>query len=338
MATRFYPDVVAVPTISPAFLAAWDQTTAMVRKCMFVGQAATGQASADVAEAETDVTNPFAVGLVQLVSEPIAAQTITGTIDIQALCLESNAAANFAGHYSARVFNGAGTAVRGTLKTASGATEFDAGAATNRTIADGVAVTSVIAQDGDVIVLELGYNSTNATTDSHTGTITLNGGEIGGTDLPADEAETDNDNCWMELSHDVAFLNKPVTGVTLKKGLAVNKVVKVAGTANTNTTLTLPGVPGAYHAITSIEAYRAAAATTAAGVVHTITTLNLPGHPSWVIGRVTTDGLTEKDISMRFKPPLLSLKAGAPTVFAFPAGGTDVSWSARVTYYITPGN
>jgi len=119
-------------------------------------------------------SDPEYIAVAQYVSEPLTAQTISGTVKGQLRCMESAAAFNGTIAVLIKVVSFDGKTVRGTLLSlsASDATttppEF-AASLTNRKLMDVnenplLSLTSVDAQDGDRIVVELGIREvdTNA--------------------------------------------------------------------------------------------------------------------------------------------------------------------------------
>jgi hypothetical protein len=159
---------------------------------------------------------------VQLISMPLAAQTITGTVKGYALFSESDAAQDCRVQCEIRIISQAGT-VRGTLLAAdTGAlsSEFVA-TPTNRRIpllAATNTLTSVSAQEGDYLVVEIGHRTHVASGTSYTATVRWQDNP-GSTDLPEDETDTDATKApWLEFSQTLIlndtfdyFANAPAT-------------------------------------------------------------------------------------------------------------------------------
>lgn len=152
----------------------------------------------------------------QGVSDPLAAQTITGTVKGQFRCQE-----NFAGNIDAEpqlklyVVSNDGSSVRGVLLDFDGATTPDAHeyatALTNRSFPRGgvAAVSSVVCQAGDRIVSEVGSRKTAVASASRTATLDF--GDAGASDLPEDESTTTQLNPWLEFSQTLVFQSAGVT-------------------------------------------------------------------------------------------------------------------------------
>jgi hypothetical protein len=141
---------------------------------------------------------------VQLISMPLAAQTITGTVKGYALFSESDAAQDCRVQCEIRIISQAGT-VRGTLLAANTdalSSEFVA-TPTNRRIpllAATNTLTSVSAQEGDYLVVEIGHRTHVASGTSYTATVRWQD-DPGSADLPEDETDTDATKApWIEFS------------------------------------------------------------------------------------------------------------------------------------------
>lgn len=335
MATRFYYDPVAVPTISPTFDAAvWDQTTAAVRRCLSPIAMASGATEITFAEAETSATNNFDVLLVQAISPPLAAQTISGAISGQIRASETDALANMVGHINVRAFNGAGATDRGTLLDAADPTEFVLTTLTNRKFPVSTSPTSTVISEGDVLVVEVGYRAVNTATTSWSGTVSLGSGAAA--DLAVDESTTAANNPWIEFADNLLFM-PDTSSYNWKRNKFMDLSEQGTGTANAALTVTLPASIGYRHAIKSISIGRACAGTGIAGSLRMfVSTLNL-SDMGWVIGDSIPVGGTKRDVNLQFiTNPLLADRPSTPTVFAFPAPGANVLWSVRIGYTLVP--
>lgn len=334
MATRFYYDPVAVPTISPTFDAAvWDQSAAGLRRSLSTVSTANTMAEVTFADAETSVTNNWDVLLVQAISAPLAAQTISGAISGQIRCSETDALANIVGHINIRAFDSTGTTSRGTLLDAADPTEFVLTTLTNRKFPVSTAPTSTAVSEGDVLVVEIGYRAVNTAATSWSGTVSLGRGAT--TDLAVDESTTTAINPWIEFADNLMFMPETF-GMVWRPGRLSDNVEYGAAAANTALTVTIPAVMGKRHAITGISIMRSATAALAGGASLYITTLNL-GDVGWTVGNVMVAGGTSSDVSLQLKSnPWIADKPSTPTVFAFPAPGAAVLWNARINYTLVP--
>ncbi len=205
MASRVYFDLTIAAPITPAYDAGWEYTT---------------EAAAYKAQEQKTATSTVAAGTTigpwsgtagdqaldrQYLYGPLKAQTISGTIKGQIGAKEVASTDNVDQMIlSVRVVSGDGSTFRGTLLALGNygtSTEFSTSALLpNKKIADGDSLSSVDAQDGDYIVIEIGYgNTTTGTTPEVFATWGWNG-TIGG-DLPEDEVTSAvNGTAWIEFS------------------------------------------------------------------------------------------------------------------------------------------
>lgn len=166
-------------------------------------------ATAAVTETTSNVNNRDVL-IRQYVSAPLTAQTITGTLKGQVQISESNASANMLPQIVVNVVSKDGTTVRGTLYGGDTRTtnvdELTTALRNQRIPATGVSpvtLTSVTAQDGDRIVVEIGVRAQNTSNTNYTAT--ANFGDSGASDLTEGGAETTNLNPWVELSANLTF-------------------------------------------------------------------------------------------------------------------------------------
>lgn len=211
MATRFYLSNGDSQGLTPAFDASWESTSGATRVAMktFVRS----RAFASVVVSEASASGTFDVLIRQYISDPIAAVTISGTVKGVIRALESNTDADLRSQMVIRVVSYDCATIRGTLiaSDASALTsEWDAATLTNRKFplawtGSGTSVSSVAAQDGDRIVIEVGYRAHNTTVSSRNGTLRF--GDASGSDLAEDETSTADNNPWVEFSDTITFLN-----------------------------------------------------------------------------------------------------------------------------------
>lgn len=143
----------------------------------------------------------------QFISEPLAAQTISGTVKGQIRAQENALSANLRSQCIIRVVQSDNTTIRGTLyagdlTTLTGnPTPEWATTATNRPLPFGgsVALSSLAIQNGDRLVIEVGYRKHAAA--STTGTLYF--GDNSATDLAEDTTTTTANNPWIEFSQDL---------------------------------------------------------------------------------------------------------------------------------------
>jgi hypothetical protein len=216
-ATRFYIDSFTGADVL-ADIDGWDDASEEGWQKINTTKQSSAMSSIFVTASALDLAG-FTRGVVQLVSDPIPAQTVSGTVKVQCRVKQSSVLA----HYdrlmmSIRVVSNDGTVSRGYLlgiNNYASTAAFTTGTARNKKGADGDALTPVVAQANDRIVIEFGVSpSTNA---AGGGTITLTVGDNSGTDLPEDETTTAANNPWIEFSAD---LFHPPQTVALDAGAA----------------------------------------------------------------------------------------------------------------------
>lgn len=202
MATKLYLNSAAGPTYTPPTArGAWDQTAnSVVRQ---LNPNLDGGPIATVAIAETNATAGWDVLLARGVSNPLAAGvTIEGTLSVILGVRESNAAADDVYHLHAYVTQGDSDTPRGTLLSDHiGASEWPTTAAGKTTGA--LALSSVAAQAGDRVVVEIGYRAGNAVATSYTGTLWY-GNPEGASDL-TDAGDETTLAGWLSFSTDLTF-------------------------------------------------------------------------------------------------------------------------------------
>jgi len=200
--TRFYLPASGAAEVSPSFNSSWNKTSDADRIRCVTTKINTTMASKT--SSENVSTNPYDFLTRQYVSDPVAGQTISGTVKAQIRAQESNNAANFNRAIVIYVVSNDGATVRGTLLSIlGGGSEYSNSALTNRNFPASTALSSVTAQNGDRIVIEIGTDSTNTSTTNRTATHSF--GDDSSTDLPEDETTKSADNPWVEFSGDIIF-------------------------------------------------------------------------------------------------------------------------------------
>jgi hypothetical protein len=173
-------------------------------------------------------TNPNDVLFYQAISDPLAAQTISGTFSGQVLARENTSInTNATSQIGIFVVNAAGTRVAtlygGTTSTSN---EFNNPSATNRPLpAQGgsVALTSYDCAGGDRIVIEIGARISSTRTGD---TVTMYFGDDG-TDLPTGTSGGGTTSSpWVELSGNLTF------GYTPTGSFTANSVIKKTQTGS----------------------------------------------------------------------------------------------------------
>lgn len=213
MATRLYFGNGTAP-ISPSFDASWEATGTPTRRPLEPDKGLSDSAFESIAVATT-LNSPAGavdVAIAQYVSAPLnGAQTISGAIKGQVRASESNAAADMRIQTVIRVLSNDGTTVRGTLIASNaGALSHEFNTSLRNIsvpLGGSTSPSSVNAQDGDRIVVEIGYRKHENATTSRTGTLRL--GNPSGTDLAEDETTTTDNVPWIEFADTLAFQTIP---------------------------------------------------------------------------------------------------------------------------------
>ena len=210
--TRFYLPSTGTTTFSTAFDSAWDDTSAVTTRPANTVKGTS--AFVEVSDTEASGVNTWDVCLGRFVSEPLAAQTITGTVMGIIRARENVTGVNARSQMVVRVVSGDGTTVRGTLlpqnTTTTNINEWvittTATAVRNARFpvgAGAATLTSVTAQDGDRIVIEVGGRAVNTATTA-TFTLALRFGE-NATDAADNETGVTEAAPWVEFSNGLAF-------------------------------------------------------------------------------------------------------------------------------------
>lgn len=233
MATRIYLPSSGAPAVSPAYDGAWADTGGAGRILAQVER--TDTTFAEVTRAETsDVVHN--VLLRQFVVGPLAAQIIGGTVKGQVLCRQSATAADMRAQMVVRVVSNDGATERGTLRAADAgalSSEWNHVRLRNCTLPLAAlspeALAAVEVQDGDWLVIELGYRAHNTSTTSYTGRMQFGTGILY-PDLPEDEASSATFNPWVEFSADIAWqlIEQRVTQVAAEVDLSIRVPLRVS--------------------------------------------------------------------------------------------------------------
>lgn len=202
--TRLYPTTF-IPSPTTAFDAGWEATGTAVRRMLALSSNSVYNTSPTFVT--TSVANDDVLAL-QMESTPLQAQTISGTIKGQIRVREENAGADARAQVKVYVVDAAGTTVRGTLldyDTAVLSSEFvvDLATPTNRKFPRGgaVALSSLAIQDGDKIIIEIGFRNHGTTVTN----VRFNFSGAATADLAEDETSTGAAYAWFEFSQDLLF-------------------------------------------------------------------------------------------------------------------------------------
>lgn len=207
MSTRYnFAD--SAPAISTAVDALWTYTSEVSRRSLSNPKGSTTITSGTQIGPWT--TTNLAVDT-QLISDPIGAQTISGTVKGWMQQFEVAGTDNVLSMIGLRVVSNDGSVVRGTLLAVSSAYGTAAELNTsqrNIQLANGATLVSVDAQNNDRIVLEVGYTDVAGTTPE----ARARWGESVA-DCAENETETASRSGWLEFSMTIA--GPSAGGVTL---------------------------------------------------------------------------------------------------------------------------
>jgi len=197
---RMYFEGTGSSAISPTF-GSWTVTTGAIRRPLTITD---NNTSAFQATANITANNQTALaGQFVSVSTVASNVTITGTVRGQVRCLASSAFSTTA--YTTvliRVISSGGT-VRGTLlntlSTGAGGSNITDATYTNRYTPASTAMTSVSAQTGDYVVVEVGVTLISSGAFPRNYTFPFQ--TLSGSDLPVNETATSG-NSWIEFAFD----------------------------------------------------------------------------------------------------------------------------------------
>lgn len=211
MPTRFYftSDAltgIGVPTVTQD--ASWEQFGSL---SSWLSSRKLGSSFMTRSLSETSTSGTYDSCQQQFVSKPLAAQTISGTVKAIMRCAESNVAADMRSQMVIRVVSGDGGTVRGTLlahDTSVLSNEWNLTTLQNRKFplnwsGGGAALTSVVAQAGDRIVVEIGNRAHNTSATQYYGYIETGDGATN--DCAENETDTLQYNPWIEFSQNLVF-------------------------------------------------------------------------------------------------------------------------------------
>ena len=191
MATRFYPDRVNTPDVSPAYDGSWDETASALRRKLLLAIGATGSST----NLDTDTVNGPAYYLLwQLVTEPLDAISATLAVAKAAfLCSENNAKTNGYLHLVFRKCDGDGSNPV-TIDSMTDDVEFNVGQQ-NRFIGSSNLTDQALSQ-GDRLIVEVGFYSNTSKDTGYTGTVYATSSGSG--DFPENDTETLAYSSWIE--------------------------------------------------------------------------------------------------------------------------------------------
>lgn len=230
MATKFYLLNEAAPYTPPAWQGGWDIDGTITRA---MDPHKFGSTSTTATRAEATATTPYKMGVLRLVGRRLAAQTISGTVDVVFGVNESNADSDFYTRLHLYVVNAADGSVVGTLlngyeeSSGGGGTEWPT-TNTGRALQGAQALSSVIVPNdgGDYrIVAEIGVVSYNSHATSRTATVRYGArpSTVGPahSDLTAASTSTSTLAGFIEFSGTVSLASDVVPHLTPEDALEI---------------------------------------------------------------------------------------------------------------------
>lgn len=227
MATRLYLPLDTAAPVNPGF-GVWNYTSEAVRRLLARTKGSSAITIGTRVGPWTATAGQKALDR-QYVSDPLSAQTISGTVAMQLMVREYATADNVNQLILLiKVVSKDGGTLRGTLLALGnyGPTlEFISNAThRNKTGADGDTLTPVDAQEGDRIVVEIGYcNSVAGTTPEASAKFGENA-----TDLPVNETQTTNGAGWIEFSANIGWMEY-LSGVSAGGASASGSLSRMRG-------------------------------------------------------------------------------------------------------------
>lgn len=210
MATRFYLPASGTAPASPAFGSLWDLTTSATR-CPLVTTPTNTALVMVSTDAETSTTNAIDGLIRQYVSDVLPAGSISGTFSYVIGSVESANGANAFNQIRISVVSGDGSVERGVLYAGQTDTvpggadtpnqEFSTAGHLTRFIS-GAALSSVTAQSGDRIVVEIGARFANTSATSYTAELHIGDPTAGGDHALSSGVNTSL-RPWVEFSQNV---------------------------------------------------------------------------------------------------------------------------------------
>ena len=212
MATRFYLPGGGSAPISPAFDAGWEQTGSAIRFPLVYKGAREKVITVNNTTQTIPITTTQDVLNAQFVSSPIRRQLIAGTFSLVIRVGQTASTTNCTLAVVVRVVSQDGGTVRGTLFSVFGTDTAWALAATPDTrIVNAQAVTPLVVEAGDRIVVEIGATATAPSTSNTEVMRAVN--DTATADYALTSGLTTSLNPWCEFSQDLFTGNTPNRGL-----------------------------------------------------------------------------------------------------------------------------
>jgi len=203
MVTRLYIPSSGSTAITPAADSSWEAAGAMTRHPLNIVKSQTSITTVTATKAIANTA--YDICRIQGIYGPLAAQTISGNVKGVIRVSESNAAADASSQLVIRVIAPDGTTVRGTLLASDtgGLTDEWGTSLANRFFPRGGsgALSSVVAEDGDYLVIEFGVRGRENAATSRT--LSWSIGDAGTVDLVDNQTGTAATDPWIEFDTDI---------------------------------------------------------------------------------------------------------------------------------------
>lgn len=198
--SRFYLPSTGTPAVSVTRSASWTATSILESRPIATSLTSTTMTTQTLSAGLGNGTKAI---FKQYISEPLAAQTISGNVTGQIRgSTNSNSSINYM--MGIRIVSNDGTTVKQTpLNVTAFSTYPMSSSLRNQTLAS-TAITSSSVDAGDRLVIEIGMTRTaawGAAGSAHS----MSYGDDSGTDLPVNKTETSAYNPWIEFSNPIDF-------------------------------------------------------------------------------------------------------------------------------------
>jgi hypothetical protein len=235
MASRIYLPSSGSAPVTPS---SWNHANQAGTTYTLPGQLSKGSTALTSRTTATGTTNPYTRAVMRYVIGPLRAAEISGTVNAVLRCSESNGSANATMSLAVKIITAAG-ADRAVLLAATASDsaasprEFTTTLGSRRAFDASetrpIALSAQTPQDGDYLVIEIGFRSATGTTYN----VVLQHGDAPTTDLDDTDGDTGADAPWVEFSQDLPWV---LPTVTTQDASAVT-----AGTATGNGNITAVG-------------------------------------------------------------------------------------------------
>jgi hypothetical protein len=243
MATRLYlPNSAQTTPISPTPSASWEITTGFVLTNAHTVPG--GDAMGTDSFADNNAANRDNL-LHQFISQALQpGQTVTGgqNLQLQALCSQVALTNNMFLSFGIRIIAADGSTVQKTVLDVFRDTVNEAATTlTNRSVTTTSAATNYTTVLGDRLVIEVGMSGDPDTGSDHDSAIRF--GDAAASDLPTDDASTDDFNPWVELTDTLAFASTPLAIFSMDKDAVAGRLRNLSTRLDASTHVAVEAQP-----------------------------------------------------------------------------------------------